>query len=76
MYHVSAQGVDERIISVHYYYYLFIYYKAGTIQLIYVFGKHRRMALWRSKACVRVAFVTPKSESHASPSMRHQCVTS
>ena len=24
MYHVSAQGVDERMISVHYYYYLSI----------------------------------------------------
>ena len=22
MYHVSAQGVDERVINVHYYYYL------------------------------------------------------
>ena len=24
MYHVSAQGVDERIINVHYYYYLLV----------------------------------------------------
>ena len=27
MYHVSAQGVDERMINVHYYY----YYTAGRI---------------------------------------------
>ena len=30
MYHVSAQGIDERMINVHYYYYLSVnssYYK-------------------------------------------------
>ena len=26
MYHVSAQGVDERMINVHYYYYYYYYY--------------------------------------------------
>ena len=26
MYHVSAQGVDERMINVHYYYYYFLVY--------------------------------------------------
>ena len=26
MYHVSAQGVDERMINVHYYYYYYCYY--------------------------------------------------
>ena len=26
MYYVSAQGVDERIINVHYYYYYYCYY--------------------------------------------------
>ena len=26
MYHVSAQGVDERMINVHYYYYSSYYY--------------------------------------------------
>ena len=26
MYHVSAQGVDERMINVHYYYYYHYYY--------------------------------------------------
>ena len=26
MYHVSAQGVDERIINVHYYYHRYYYY--------------------------------------------------
>ena len=26
MYHVSAQGVDERMINVHYYYYDYYYY--------------------------------------------------
>ena len=26
MYHVSAQGVDERMIHVHYYYYYYYYY--------------------------------------------------
>ena len=26
MYHVSAQGVDERLINVHYYYYYYYYY--------------------------------------------------
>ena len=25
MYHVSAQGVDERMINVHYYYYYYIH---------------------------------------------------
>ena len=25
MYHVSAQGVDERMINVHYYYYYYYY---------------------------------------------------
>ena len=25
MYHVSAQGVDERMINVHYYYYLLLF---------------------------------------------------
>ena len=29
MYHVSAQGVDERIINVHYYYYNYNYNKVG-----------------------------------------------
>ena len=28
MYHVSAQGVDERMISVHYYFYLFFIFPA------------------------------------------------
>ena len=31
MYHVSAQGVDERIINVHYYYYL--YYRVSHFYL-------------------------------------------
>ena len=26
MYHVSAQGIDERMINVHYYYYYYYYY--------------------------------------------------
>ena len=26
MYHVSGQGVDERMINVHYYYYYYYYY--------------------------------------------------
>ena len=26
MYHVSAQGIDERMINVHYYYYCYYYY--------------------------------------------------
>ena len=26
MYHVSAQGVDERMINVHYYYYCLVFY--------------------------------------------------
>ena len=26
MYHVSAQGVDERMINVHYYYYYYYYF--------------------------------------------------
>ena len=25
MYHVSAQGIDERVINVHYYYYYYMY---------------------------------------------------
>ena len=30
MYHVSAQGVDERMINVHYYYYLLISFHLGS----------------------------------------------
>ena len=31
MYHVSAQGIDERMINVHYYYYdVYIYIKKTT----------------------------------------------
>ena len=35
MYHVSAQGVDEHVINVHYYYYYYYYYFAliGTMEL-------------------------------------------
>ena len=29
MYHVSAQGVDERMINVRYYYYYYYYYTGG-----------------------------------------------
>ena len=32
MYHVSAQGVDERMLNVHYYYYYYYYY-IGTVCL-------------------------------------------
>ena len=33
MYHVSAQGVDERMINVHYYYY---YYDLGTLNVLHL----------------------------------------
>ena len=32
MYHVSAQGVDERMINVHYYYYYYYYYYSAGHQ--------------------------------------------
>ena len=44
MYHVSAQGVDERMINVHYYYYYYYYLKYSEyaesglwVQLVEVF---------------------------------------
>ena len=30
MYHVSAQGIDERMINVHYYYYYYYYYYVAS----------------------------------------------
>ena len=38
MYHVSAQGVDERMINVHYYYYIVIMLPAAILN---VPGEHR-----------------------------------
>ena len=32
MYHVSDQGVDERMINVHYYYYYYYYYYIRTVR--------------------------------------------
>ena len=34
MYHVIAQGVDERMINVHYYYYYYYYYVDVVIELL------------------------------------------
>ena len=31
MYHTSAQGVDERMINVHYYYYYYYYFSSFSI---------------------------------------------
>ena len=36
MYHVSAQGIDERMINVHYYYYYVISVAIGSISNIYI----------------------------------------
>ena len=32
MYHVSAQGIDEHMINVHYYYFEFLYKKNKDVQ--------------------------------------------
>ena len=32
MYRVSAQGVDERMINVHYYYYYYYYFDSGSLR--------------------------------------------
>ena len=39
MYHVSAQGVDERMINVHYYYYYSVHDCMGT-------GHKQDMTVW------------------------------
>ena len=36
MYHVSAQGVDERMINVHYYYYYHYYYSDTLLCIQYI----------------------------------------
>ena len=33
MYHVSAQGIDERMINVHYYYYFLLFSEMQTEEL-------------------------------------------
>ena len=45
MYYVSAQGIDERMINVHYSYYYYYYYYGAV--LLKVFYKYRdRFLLW------------------------------
>ena len=39
MYHVSAQGVDERMINVHYYYYYYCFCFAMREMWVTVLGK-------------------------------------
>ena len=40
MYHVSTQGVDERMINVHYYYYYYYYLLTPSLQaVIFIFFK-------------------------------------
>ena len=36
MYHVSAQGVDERMINVHYYYYYYYYFDSPSLLTLHV----------------------------------------
>ena len=36
MYHVSAQGADERMINVHYYYYYYYYYIGRFLKTVVI----------------------------------------
>ena len=40
MYQVSAQGVDERMINVHYYYYYLVRLQKCRIQMLYNTGRN------------------------------------
>ena len=54
MYHVSAQGIDERMINVHYYYYYYYYWYCNDVKMILLsfhWSKHikcskERCLLW------------------------------
>ena len=50
MYHVSAQGVDERMINVHYYYYYLSIVCAYTFFCFFLYGALR---IWLESMCHR-----------------------
>jgi len=45
MYHVSAQGVDERMINVHYYYYYYVCINEKRPKCVFVNIPHMKVVL-------------------------------
>ena len=60
MYHVSAQGVDERMINVHYYYYYYYTQDGET--------KGRRRTPQPAVLTIQLSLTTAKTVTHYSPS--------
>ena len=57
MYHVSAQGIDERIINVHYYYYHMHVMPNGNIGLHQYMYQHLFPDLFLIKDLISVTYV-------------------
>ena len=65
MYHVSAQGVDERMINVHYYYYSFLKITLHLLLLLFFHCLYvHRMVYWQR--CVVVTWLVQRETAAVS----------